>query len=158
MHAWSRYIQEYLDAHPGKKPADLARDSGVSPQLLSTILNDPRSRLTTRPDEKTVVLLAKAMGVSPDVLLSKVGVAMGLPVNRAVVVYDASRASNEDLIQILASRLKECEDRARQSAPTNQAAVSAAPEFTHEVLELGQEGAARQPESPHPRRHPNGSG
>lgn len=104
MNPWSKFVQSYLDAHQ-MKPADLARKSGVSPQVLSVLLNDPRTQLIQRPEQRTIELLAAAMGVGPEVLLSKVGEAMGLPVNEPVVVYDATGVSNEDLLRALADRL-----------------------------------------------------
>lgn len=124
MHAWSRYVQNYLDDHQ-MKPADLARKSGVSPQVISTILNDSRSELVQRPDQKTVELLAAAMGVAPDVLLAQIGEAMGLPVTRPVVIYDASRVSNEDLIRTLVERLdaRAGDEHGREPAPTNLTGV-----------------------------------
>lgn len=106
MHAWSSFVQGYLDER-GLKAADLSRRSGVSPQVLSNILTDPRESLDRRPDQRTISKLATAMGLPENVLLAKVGEAMGLPVAETVVVYDASRVPNDELIRELSSRLRE---------------------------------------------------
>ena len=119
MHAWSRFVREYLDTH-GMRPAELARKTGVSPQVLSNLLNDRRDQLDRRPDPKTVALLAKGMNVDESVLLSKIGEAMGLPVAEHVVVYSASRVSDDELIRELATRLRKRGETGGDTAATSE--------------------------------------
>lgn len=150
MHAWRKYVQDYLDSHQ-IKAADLARDSGVSAQTLSNILTDDRLRLVHRPDQRTVDLLAKAMGVSSDVLLSKIGEAMGLPVSATVIVYDASQVSDRDLLIELGNRLRKAGDGDAQRAAPNTQAVGG-PDGISEAVETLEpdQGEGDQPrERPH---------
>ncbi|MCR6647765.1 MAG: helix-turn-helix transcriptional regulator [Cellulomonas sp.] len=130
MHAWSRFVREYLDVH-GMRPAELARKTGVSPQVLSNLLNDRRDHLDRRPDPKTVALLARGMNVDESVLLSKIGEAMGLPVAEHVVVYSASRVSDDELIRELAARLRKRGETGGNTAPTSGAASAAPEEVSH---------------------------
>ena len=85
--------------------ADLARASGVSKQVLSSILGDARERITQRPSDATVNGLARAFNLHPDVVLLAVGEAMGIPVSRPVIVNDAAGLSDEDLVRALSTRL-----------------------------------------------------
>lgn len=104
MHALRQYVQGEMDRR-GWKPVDLAKRSGVSKQVLSNLLNDDRDELRMLPSRETVDGLAVALSVDRDVLLGVIGEAMGIPVGRTVVVYDASRVSDEDLLHELAQRL-----------------------------------------------------
>lgn len=106
MHALREYIQSQLDSR-GWVAADLAKHSGISKQVLSGMLTDTRPTIDRMPLDSTVSGLARAFGVDRDVILAKVGEAMGLPTSRTVVVYEASRVPNDVLVQELRRRLRE---------------------------------------------------
>lgn len=104
MHALAAYLNEQMDAR-GWKQADLARASGLTPQTVSNLVTDDRPALVQRPDQATVEALAAAVANgNVGQVLSKVAEAMGLPVE-TVTVYDASRISDEQLIDELSRRL-----------------------------------------------------
>ncbi|MEV7973300.1 helix-turn-helix transcriptional regulator [Cellulomonas sp. NPDC089187] len=104
MHALRQYVQGEMDRR-GWKPVELAKRSGVSKQVLSNLLNDDRDELRMLPARDTIDGLAAAFSVDRDVLLGVVGEAMGIPVGRTVVVYDASRVPDDELLRELAHRL-----------------------------------------------------
>lgn len=103
MHAYRRFVQTEMDKR-GWTAADLQRSSGLTKQNLSRLLRDEREQLQQRPDAATVHSLARAFGVSDELVLSHVAEAMGLPTNR-VEVASAADLSNEELLRILAERL-----------------------------------------------------
>lgn len=103
MHAYRRFVQTEMDKR-GWTAADLQRSSGLTKQNLSRLLRDEREQLQQRPDAATVHSLARAFGVSDELVLSHVAEAMGLPTNR-VEVAAAADLSNEELLRILAERL-----------------------------------------------------
>ena len=103
MHAYRRFVQTEMDKR-GWTAADLQRSSGLTKQNLSRLLRDEREQLQQRPDAETVHSLARAFGVSDELVLSHVAEAMGLPTNR-VEVAAAADLSNEELLRILAERL-----------------------------------------------------
>lgn len=103
MHAYRRFVQTEMDKR-GWTAADLQRSSGLTKQNLSRLLRDEREQLQQRPDTETVHALARAFGVSDELVLSHVAEAMGLPTNR-VEVAAAADLSNEELLRILAERL-----------------------------------------------------
>lgn len=123
MHAYRRFIQDEMDKR-GWKATDLARASGVSKQVLSTALNDTRDQLRMMPSHETVAGLARAFGVPQRVILHKVAEAMGLPAGEEVVVYDASRVSDDELINELIRRFRAArrgggDDESAPIAPPN---------------------------------------
>lgn len=104
MHALRRYVQGSLDAR-GWKPADLARASGMSPQLVSQLLNDERDRLSSIPKEPTIAGIAKAFGVSESVVIGHVFEALGYDLNVVRTEIDLSSLNDAQLLDELATRL-----------------------------------------------------
>lgn len=104
MHALRWFVQQSMAAR-GWTQSDLARESGITKQVVSGLLTDSRDKLDRLPQDKTVDGLAAAFGVDRSVVLHAIGAAMGLPVSAQVVVYDASKVSDEDLLRALADRL-----------------------------------------------------
>lgn len=62
MHEYRRFIQHELDAR-GWRQADLVRESGLSRQLVSSILRDNRDHLGQMPDAETIQAIATGFGV-----------------------------------------------------------------------------------------------
>ncbi|KMV18302.1 hypothetical protein ACT17_11750 [Mycolicibacterium conceptionense] len=62
MHEYRRFIQQQLHER-GWKSADLVRQSGLSRQLISKILNDTRDHLGQMPDDTTLEGLARGFGM-----------------------------------------------------------------------------------------------
>ncbi|MEE6273480.1 helix-turn-helix transcriptional regulator [Georgenia sp. MJ206] len=118
MHALRAFIQEQMDAR-GWAPTDLARASSLSKQTVSNLLAQQDGPMTRMLRPETITGLARAFAVNELVILAKIGEAMGLPVSEPVVVYDASRVPNEDLIRVLTERLraKEVVGNAEHPAP-----------------------------------------
>lgn len=58
MHEYRRFIQQQLDER-GWTQAELVRKSGLSRQLIWSVLNDGRDHLGQMPDERTLEGLAK---------------------------------------------------------------------------------------------------
>lgn len=67
MHEYRRFIQGELDAR-GWKQADLVRRSGLSRQLVSSLMRDSRDHLGQMPDAATIEALAFGFGVSVDIV------------------------------------------------------------------------------------------
>jgi len=152
MHALREYIQAQLDSR-GWVAADLAKHSGISKQVVSGLLNDDRASIDRLPLDSTIDGLAQAFRVERDVILAKVGEAMGLPMSRTVVVYEASGVPNDVLIQELRRRLREdVMGNAEHPAPIGDhpsAAVSTS--VTPPALPTTPAGASPEPGE---RRHP----
>ena len=104
MHAYRAFVQAEMDRR-GWRASDLSRASGISRQLLSTILTDTRDSLRMMPAPETVAGLARAFSVPETTILQVVAEAMGLPTGERVVVYDATRVSNAELAHEVARRL-----------------------------------------------------
>ena len=62
MHEYRRFIQQELDARSWER-ADLMRASGLSRQLLSSILTDKRDHLGQMPDDSTMQKLADGFSI-----------------------------------------------------------------------------------------------
>lgn len=128
MHALRKFVQDQMDAR-NWRATDLAARSGISKQVISGLLTDDRDTVDRMPTEKTIDGLCKAFRIDRDVLLAVIGEAMGLPVNRPTVVYDASRVPSDELILELARRLGEAGgEHVQRSAPSKQAGGSPAAE------------------------------
>jgi len=157
MHALREYIQAQLDSR-GWVAADLAKHSGISKQVVSGLLNDDRASIDRLPLDSTIDGLAQAFRVERDVILAKVGEAMGLPMSRTVVVYEASGVPNDVLIQELRRRLREdVMGNAEHPAPIGAAPIgvvhtSVTPPQTRPVA------ASRTPDEEPPRAGRRGSG
>ncbi|UFU03475.1 helix-turn-helix transcriptional regulator [Ruania suaedae] len=121
MHAYRKFVQQQMDER-GWTATELAVAGGLTKQTIHNIVTDDRDQLSQRPKQSTILGLARAFRVDPDVVLLKVGEAMGIPVERAVVTYDASRVSDEELLRLLAHRLKreEVVGNAEHPAPMNE--------------------------------------
>jgi transcriptional regulator with XRE-family HTH domain len=65
VHEYRRFVQAELDAR-GWRQADLVRRSGLSRQLISTILSDDRTHLGQMPDDATIEGLAAGFSVSAE--------------------------------------------------------------------------------------------
>lgn len=103
-HALRRFLEDGLERR-GWSQATLARESGLSKQVINGIVGDERSRLDRLPQDKTIDGLARAFEVERGVVLTVIGEALGLPVAEPVVVYDASGVADSDLLRELARRL-----------------------------------------------------
>jgi transcriptional regulator with XRE-family HTH domain len=103
-HALRRFLEDGLERR-GWSQATLARESGLSKQVINGIVGDERSRLDRLPQDKTIDGLARAFEVEREVVLTVIGEALGLPVSEPVVVYDASGVADSDLLRELARRL-----------------------------------------------------
>ena len=62
VHEYRRFVQAALDTR-GWRQADLVRHSGLTRQLVSSILTDDRDHLGQMPDDSTIVGLARGLGV-----------------------------------------------------------------------------------------------
>lgn len=65
MHEYRRFIQAQLDER-GWRPADLARKSGLSKQLISDVLKDDRDHLGRMPNPSTISALARGFGIAEE--------------------------------------------------------------------------------------------
>ena len=118
MHAYSRYVKREMELRDWNQN-ELAKRAGLSRQVVSSIVNDARGRLTQVPDDKTLDGLATAFRVKPEVVRAYVALAMGLPVS--VERADVTAVSDNELIQEIARRLKAGESGATSTSPMNQA-------------------------------------
>ncbi len=121
MHAYRAFIEQQMDQR-GWTAADLARQSGLSPQALSKVLNDDREELDRRPADRTIDGLAKAFGTDRIVILSAVARAMNLPIDEPVT-RGLDAYSTIDLIEELL-------ERARQEAYADSTENGGAPVYT----------------------------
>lgn len=105
MHAYQRFVQEQMDAH-GWNQARLAKEAGLTPQTVSNILGDKRSRLTGVQKDKTVKGLARAFRVEPAVVWTAIAEAMGIPRYALPnITHEMKGASDEELLRELAARM-----------------------------------------------------
>lgn len=124
MHALRKFVQDQMDAR-NWRAVDLVTRSGINKQVISGILTDDRDTVDRMPTEKTIAGLCKAFRIDRDVLLAVIGEAMGIPVSRPTVVYDASRVPSDELILELARRLREVGgEHVQRSAPITPAGGS----------------------------------
>ena len=118
MHAYSRYVKSEMDLRDWNQN-ELSKRAGLTRQVISSIVNDSRDRLTQVPDDKTIDGLATAFRVQPEVVRAHVALAMGLPVS--IERADVTAVSDAELIQEIARRLKAGESGATSASPMNQA-------------------------------------
>ena len=104
MHALQRLLRDGL-ARRGWNQADLARESGLSKQVVSKLLRDDRAPVARVLRDKTVDGLARALQVDAGVVRAAIAEEMGLPGGEVQVVYDARGVADDDLIRELARRL-----------------------------------------------------
>lgn len=106
MHAYSRFIQEQLDAR-GWKVADLSRRTGITEAGLGKIIKDPEDRLAGMPTDNTIEKLARAFGIQPGVIIAHAASARyGVPVGEPVEIANAAGVSDDELIRELEQRLR----------------------------------------------------
>jgi len=118
MHAYRRFVQEQMDRRSWRQ-ADLVRESGLSPQVVSRMLVDSRDSISQMPDDATVEGLARAFAVDRSVVLAAIGEAMGIP--STVVRADLDDVSLDDLMGELRRRAQgEQGDRNVGNAPKKQ--------------------------------------
>lgn len=153
MHAFRSFVQAEMDKR-GWKAVDLVSRSGLSKQVVSNILNDDRDELPGRPGRQTVDSLARAFSVPSDVVLLSIGEAMGIPVASPVVIYDASRVPNDELLRVLAQRLGEDGGEHVGSAPITPAGGSPAQD-ARAADELASRRASRETDVPDPASVPD---
>lgn len=106
MHAYSRFIQEQLDAR-GWTAAELSRRSGIPEPTLSKIIKDPDDRLAGMPSDDTIDKLARGLGIKPGVIVAYAATARyGIPVGEPVEIANAAGVSDDELIRQLEQRLR----------------------------------------------------
>lgn len=111
MHALGQFLEEALRRR-GWSQAKLAREAGLSRQVVNGIIGKERTRIDRMPQDKTIDGIARALEVDGEVIRALLAQSMGLPVAEPTVVYDASRVADSDLLRELAHRL---ESRAQAS-------------------------------------------
>lgn len=102
MHEFGKFLQSLMDSE-NMKPADLARRSGLSRQLVWNLLSD--AEMKTIPKVETLSGLRKAFPAVPyTTWVLRAAASAGIPVEEEPIV-DYSALSNEALLGILHERL-----------------------------------------------------
>lgn len=127
MHALRRFLEDGVRRRRWNQ-ADLARESGISKQVVSNLLGDERPTLDRLPQDKTIDGIARALEVDRSVVLAVIAQAMGLPVSEPTVVYDPSGVGDADLLRELARRLDERVPAGRAGAPGAVVPLAVAPD------------------------------
>lgn len=104
MHALREFIQERMDTRSWA-PADLARESGLSLQLVSQLLNDTREVIANPPKQSTVAGLARAFRVDESTVMRAAFAAMGYELDQTARAADLSSVPSAQLLRVLADRL-----------------------------------------------------
>jgi transcriptional regulator with XRE-family HTH domain len=105
IHALRKLLWEELD-RKGWTPADLARASSLSPQLISTLLNDPRDVMDQMPKRETLSKIAYGFRIPESVVFRAAAVAWGVPVDgKPDDRLTADDLSNEELLATIGRRL-----------------------------------------------------
>lgn len=104
MHALREFIQKRMDTRSWA-PADLARESGLSLQLVSQLLNDDRDVIANPPKASTVSGLARAFRVEESTVMRAAFAAMGYELDQTANVADLSSVPSSQLLRVLADRL-----------------------------------------------------
>lgn len=125
MHALQRLLRDGL-ARRGWNQSDLARESGLSKQVVSKLLREDRAPVARLLRTTTVDGLAHALQVDTGVVRAAIAEEMGLPGSEVQVVYDARGVGDDDLIRELARRLATASASASASASVSAAAAAAA--------------------------------
>lgn len=99
MHALRRFIEQQLEDN-GWTQSDLVRQSGLSKQHLSKMLNDDRDKLARLPTEETLLGLAQGLRVPLNAVVLRAAQACGVPVDVTEVEVSSARALSTD--QLLA--------------------------------------------------------
>lgn len=134
MHALQRLLRDGL-ARTGWNQADLARESGLSKQVVSKLLREDRAPVARLLQDKTVEGLARALRVDSGVVRAAIAEEMGLPGAEVQVVYDARGVADEDLVRELARRLKVVAGAAGSAGPGGPSLSLVAPVLGAESAE-----------------------
>lgn len=136
MHEYRRFIQSELDTR-GWRQSDIARASGLSRQLVSTILKDRRDHLGQMPDAATMQGLADGLRIPVErvrtaAARSLVGyVDDGQPLTPAL-----QDASLDALLNEIRRRVESSHDHAQYARDDDDPPASTrAPRTTHEKTE-----------------------
>jgi transcriptional regulator with XRE-family HTH domain len=105
-HALAAFIRERMD-EKGWRNADLVRESELSRQVVSKLVNDNRESITRLPERKTLEGLAKGLGVSLDFLIGKAVESLGIGYTAGDFVNAVATASDRELLDEIARRLTE---------------------------------------------------
>lgn len=108
MHELRRFIEQEMARKQMHRPVDLVKASGLSKQLVGSLLSDTRDRLGEMPEPKTIEGLARAFSVPADAVRVVAAQALGIQVNSPVLVASARDVSDEDLLRELSTRLRDC--------------------------------------------------
>lgn len=118
MHALRRFIEQQMEDN-GWTPTDLVRQSGLSKQHLSKMLNDDRDALPRLPSEQTLLGLAKGLRVPLNTVVLTAARACGVPVDVTEVEVSSPRALSTD--QLLAEVRRRIEGEASDGTATKRA-------------------------------------
>ena len=105
MHALQRLLRDGLERR-GWNQSDLARESGLSKQVVSKLLREGRAPIARLLRDTTVEGLAGALQVHVGVVRAAIAEEMGLPGSEVQVVYDARGVADDELIRELTRRLR----------------------------------------------------
>jgi len=105
MHALQRLLRDGLERR-GWNQSDLARESGLSKQVVSKLLREGRAPIARLLRDTTVEGLARALQVHVGVVRAAIAEEMGLPGGEVQVVYDARGVADDELIRELTRRLR----------------------------------------------------
>lgn len=103
MNEYRRFVQNEIDQR-GWTQSDVEKHGGPTRQVVHKILTDQRKVLDYRPKQDTVEKLATAFGVSVDVVLAHVAMAMELPVSIEMASLDD--VSDGDLLDQIRKRMQ----------------------------------------------------
>lgn len=104
MHALSRFISQALTARK-MTPAEFARASGLSDQLVSQLLNAKTDRMASMPKQRTIEGIARACNVPESYVVGVAVEAMGYDLGQARDAVDLSSLDDEALLAELGARL-----------------------------------------------------
>jgi transcriptional regulator with XRE-family HTH domain len=111
VHAYRRFIQQQLDERSWKQ-ADLVRKSGLSRQLIWSILSDGRDYLGQMPDESTLEGLAKGFGLPVEVFRTAAARSLvGFTDDGTVLTVNLQGISTDALLNEVRRRIDENESR-----------------------------------------------
>ena len=158
MHALRRFIEQQLEDN-GWTQSDLVRQSGLSKQHLSKMLNDDRDKLARLPSEDTLLGLAKGLRVPLNTVVLRAAQACGVPVDVTEVEVSSARALSTD--QLLAEVRRRIESAGASDGTAKTRAGDAGAQVhqlpkppTMEEIQSGQAAAHRtRPKGP---RSPRG--
>lgn len=118
MHALRSFIEQQLEEN-GWTASDLARQSGLSKQHVSKMLNDDRERLVRLPTEETLLGLSQGLRVPLTTVVLRAAQACGVPVDVTEVEVASPRSLTTE--QLLAEIRRRIEGGVADAAPTSEA-------------------------------------